>query len=97
MPLCNFGGNFVLGRQSWRPAPVLMESAGFTALCLSAISLPPGAAVFSALHLEPLEDSPSCPGSLEKLQRTWFYYYSIKAECTPGLLANLKNGAFYFE
>lgn len=56
--------------------------------------LPLGAAVFSAHHLEPLEDSPCCPGSLEKLERTWFYYYSIKVECTQGLLANLKDGAF---
>lgn len=32
--------------------------------------------------------------SLEKLERTWFYYYSINAECTQGLLANLKDGAF---
>lgn len=33
MPLRNFGGNFVLGCQRWRPAPMLIESAGFTALC----------------------------------------------------------------
>lgn len=31
--LRNFGRNFVLGCQSWRPAPMLMENAGFTALC----------------------------------------------------------------
>lgn len=76
---------------------MLMESARFTALCLSSLSLPLRAALFSALCLQPLEDSPCCPGSLEKLERTWSYYYSIKAEYTQRLLANFKDGAFYFE